>query len=67
MPKKLENNKLMSIEETFLCLDKIISEMDSNKCTIEKSAELYESGVKLISDLSKKISKIEKDLKIISK
>lgn len=67
MSKKVNDNKSMSIEESFCNLDKIIKEMDSDKCTIEKSAELYEAGVKLINDLNKKISKIEKDLKIISK
>ena len=67
MSKKLENNKSMSIEESFASLDKILKEMDIDKCTIEKSVELYETGVKLINELTKKINKIEKDLKIINK
>lgn len=67
MSKKFENNKSMSIEESFSSLDRIIKDMDSDKCTIEKSVELYETGVKLINEISKKISKIEKDIKIINK
>lgn len=67
MSKKVENSKSMSIEESFTSLDKILREMDSDKCTIEKSVELYETGVKLINELTKKINKIEKDLKIINK
>ena len=64
---KKENKKDMSIEETFKSLDKIIDQMDDEKCTIEKSIELYENGVKLVNELSKKIEKIDKDLKVISK
>lgn len=67
MSKKIENSKPMSIEESFASLDKILKEMNSDKCTIEKSVELYEAGVKLINELTKKINKIEKDLKIINK
>ena len=48
-------------------LDKIISQMDDEKCSIEKSIELYENGIKLVNDISKKIEKIDKDLKILNK
>lgn len=67
MSKKIDNNKSMSIEESFTSLDKVLKDMDSDKCTIEKSVELYETGVKLINELTKKINKIEKDLKIVNK
>lgn len=56
-----------TIEESFKSLDKIINQMDDEKCSIEKSLELYESGVKLVNDISKKIEKIDKDLKVLSK
>ena len=39
-------------------IDKIIEQMDNEKCTIEKSLELYEKGVKLINEVSKKVDKI---------
>lgn len=67
MVKKKVSNKEMSIEESFKAIDKIIGDMDSEKCSIEKSIELYEDGIKLLNDVSKKIDKIEKDLKVISK
>lgn len=59
--------KETTIEESFKSLDKIINQMDDEKCSIEKSLELYESGVKLVNDISKKIEKIDKDLKVLNK
>lgn len=57
----------ISIEESFASLDDIIEQMENENCSIEKSLELYEKGVKLIGIVNKKVSKIEKDLKIIGK
>ncbi len=64
---KKEVKKELSIDDAFKTLDKIIEQMDDDKCTIEKGMELYEKGVKLVNDLSKKIEKIDKDLKVINK
>ena len=47
--------KDLSIEDSFKALDKIINQMDDDKCSIEKGLELYENGVKIINDLSKRI------------
>ena len=67
MKKETEKTKKLSIEDSFKGLDKIIAQMDDEKCTIEKSIELYEQGVKLVNEVSQKVEKIEKDLKIIDK
>lgn len=56
----------LTIEESFTNLDKIISQMDDEKCSIEKSIELYEKGAKIINELNKKVIKIEKDIKVLS-
>ncbi|MBR4314759.1 MAG: exodeoxyribonuclease VII small subunit [Lachnospiraceae bacterium] len=64
---KKEVKKELSIDDSFKTLDKIIEQMDDDKCTIEKGMELYEKGVKLVNDLSKRIEKIDKDLKVINK
>ena len=64
---KKEVKKELSIDDLFKTLDKIIEQMDDDKCTIEKGMELYEKGVKLVNDLSKRIEKIDKDLKVINK
>ncbi len=65
--KKEINKKDISIEDSFKSLDKIIDQMDDEKCSIEKSLELYEKGIKLISDISNKIEKIDKELKVLNK
>jgi exodeoxyribonuclease VII small subunit len=64
---KKEVKKELSIDDSFKTLDKIIEQMDGDKCSIEKGMELYEKGVKLVNDLSKKIEKIDKELKVINK
>lgn len=65
--KKSVDKKDINIEDSFKTLDKIISQMDDEKCSIEKSIELYENGIKLVNDISKKIEKIDKDLKVLNK
>lgn len=67
MTKNVEKLKDMSIEDSFKAIDKIISDLDNEKCTIEKSIELYEKGTKLLNEVNKKVDKIEKDLKVIGK
>lgn len=64
---KKEVKKELGIDDSFKTLDKIIEQMDDEKCSIEKGMELYEKGVKLVNDLSKRIEKIDKDLKVINK
>ena len=59
--------KELNIEDSFKEIDKIIEQMDNDKCSIEKSLELYENGVKIVNDLSKKIEKIDKELKVLNK
>lgn len=59
--------KDLNIEDSFKILDKIIKQMDDEKCSIEKGIELYESGIKIVNDLSKKIEKIDRDLKVLNK
>ncbi len=64
---KKVDKKEINIEDSFKTLDKIIEQMDDDKCSIEKGIELYEKGVKLVNDLSKRIEKIDKDLKVLNK
>ena len=63
---KKDNKKELNIEESFKTLDKIIDQMDDEKCSIEKGLKLYEDGVKIINELSKKIDKIDKELKVLN-
>ena len=52
--KKKDN----TIECSFQELDKIIEQMSDEKCSIEKSLELYEKGIKIINEVDKKIEKM---------
>ena len=65
--KKVATKNDISIEESFENLDKLIEQMDSDKCSIEKSMELYEKGIKILGEVTKKVDKIEKDMKVLEK
>lgn len=54
-----------TIEDSFKAIDKIIEQMDDDKCSIEKSLELYEKGVKILNETTKKVAKIEKDIEAL--
>lgn len=62
---KTSNEKKVNIEDSFKILDKIIEQMDDDKCSIEKGIELYEKGLKIINDVSKKVDKIEKEIEVL--
>ena len=47
--------------------NKIVEQIDDDKCSIEKGMELYEKGMKLIDEISGKIEKIDKALKVLNK
>jgi exodeoxyribonuclease VII small subunit len=52
--------KTRSLEETFDRLEEVIGSMEDEDITLEKSFELYEEGVHLLSDCNDKIDAIEK-------
>lgn len=60
-----EIKKTQTIDESFKNIDKIIEQMDDEKCTIEKSLELYEKGVKLLDEVSKRVERIEKEVEVL--
>lgn len=63
--KSLKND--LTIEDSFSALEKIIKDLEDEKCSIEKSIELYEKGIELISGLNMKVEKIESDLNKVKK
>ena len=63
--KSLKND--LTIEDSFSALEKIIKDLEDEKCSIEKSIELYEKGIELISGLNMKVEKIESDLNNVKK
>lgn len=60
----MENN---TIEQNFEKIEEIITAMQSEDITLDKSFDLYNEGLKLIKDCNEKIEKVETQIKIIEK
>ena len=60
-----EENKEMTIEESFARLEGMVKVLDSDEITLEESFKLYEEGMKLIKDVSGRIDLVEKKIRIL--
>ena len=60
-----EENKEMTIEESFARLEGMVKALDSDEITLEESFKLYEEGMKLIKDVSGRIDLVEKKIRIL--
>ena len=60
-------NKDMTIEQSFAELDQIINRMQTPDLSLQDTFDLYKKGVDLVAGCSKKIEKIQCDIEIISK
>lgn len=58
-----ENKK--SVEESFNEIESIISEMQKEDVTLDRSFELYNQGLTLIKECNEKLDSMEKQIKII--
>ena len=58
-----ENKK--SVEESFNEIESIISEMQKEDVTHDRSFELYNQGLTLIKECNEKLDSMEKQIKII--
>lgn len=67
MATKAKQEKNISIEDSFIALDKIIDKMNNDKCSIEDNIKLYEEGSNIIKNVRKAIDSIEKKLEILEK
>ena len=55
-----------TIEQNFEQIENIISDMNKEDITLDKSFELYNKGLKLVKDCNNQIDKIEKQIKILN-
>lgn len=55
-----------TIEVAFEELNQIISNLDKEDVSLEKSFELYQSGLKLVQYCNEKIEKVEKKIIILN-
>ena len=60
MPKKE-----LSFEEAMEKLEELVNSLESGDFALEESLKLYEEGVKLVNLCNKKISNVEKSIKIL--
>ena len=60
-----EENKEMTIEESFARLEGMVKALDSDEITLEESFKLYEEGLKLIKDVNGRIDLVEKKIRIL--
>lgn len=66
--KKTEQNdqKELSIEESFVRLEEIIQILESPETGLQDSMKLYTEGVELLSSCQKTLEGVEQQLKILS-
>ena len=57
--------KEISFEEAMEKLEEIVDSLESGDFPLEESLKLYEEGVKLVNLCNKKISNVEKSIKIL--
>lgn len=64
MAKKNEEKKI-SLEESFEMLDQLIEEMESDEISLEDSFTKYEQGMKLLRECNETLDTVEKKIQII--
>ena len=64
MAKKDEEKKI-SLEESFEMLDQLIEEMESDEISLEDSFMKYEQGMKLLRECNETLDTVEKKIQII--
>ncbi len=63
----MDNEKKNTIEENFKALDGIIDSMKDENVTLDKSFELYKTGIDLINDCNAQIDKMQREIEILEK
>ena len=53
-------------EKSLNELEKIISKLESNECTLEESISLFEKGVKYTNECKKALEKAEKKITMLN-
>ena len=63
---KTENMESASLEELFAQLEELIDNVQSNNLSLEETFSQYKTGLELVEQCSKKIEKIECDIKLLN-
>ena len=59
-----EQEKELSIEETFVRLEEVLKKLEEGECSLEDSFRYYEEGMKLVKSCHDKIDQVEKQIQV---
>ncbi len=60
-----EQEKELSIEETFVRLEEVLKKLEEGECSLEDSFRYYEEGMKLVKSCHDKIDRVEKQIQVL--
>ena len=60
-----EQEKELSIEETFVRLEEVLKKLQEGECSLEDSFRYYEEGMKLVKSCHDKIDRVEKQIQVL--
>lgn len=60
-----EQEKELSIEETFVRLEEVLKRLEEGECSLEDSFRYYEEGMKLVKSCHDKIDQVEKQIQVL--
>ncbi len=56
----------LTMEETFEALDNIVKQLESGEASLEDAFVMYQKGMELLKECSKKIDTVEKKMLILN-
>lgn len=57
-----QTEQKLSLEESFTALEALVTEMEQNDISLEKSFELYRKGMELLKNVNDGIDRVEKEV-----
>ena len=62
----MEEKKEPGLEELFLEIEEIITQMEDKEVSLEQSFQLYEAGMKKLKQCNEKIDYVEKKMLVLN-
>lgn len=56
----------LTMEETFEALDNIVRQLESGEASLEEAFVMYQKGMELLKECSKKIDTVEKKMFVLN-
>lgn len=61
-----EEDKELSVEESFQVLDGMAARLEDDDVTLDESFQIYQKGMKILADVNRKLDLYEKKMKVIA-